>query len=64
MKIFNLFDRRNEIKVFKDTGRAGHTLDIFTTGEARGFNTLEEFFLLPDFYSEPRRVQLGLDFSF
>ncbi len=64
IKVFNLFDRRNEVKVFKDTGRAGYTLDIYSTGEARGLNTLEEFFLRPDFYSEPRRVQIGMTVSF
>jgi outer membrane receptor protein involved in Fe transport len=63
-KIFNVFDRRNEVKVYKDTGRAGYTLDIFSRGEARGMNTLEEFFLRPDFYSEPRRVQVGMSVSF
>jgi len=58
-KIFNVLDRRNQNQVFRDTGDAKRTLDIFSTGEARGLNTLEEFFLRPDFFSEPRRIQLG-----
>jgi len=63
-RIFNVFDRRNENRVFADTGDAERTLDIFSTGEARGLNTLEEFFLRPDFFAEPRRVQVGLKFGF
>jgi len=63
-KIFNIFDRRNENRVFADTGDAERTLDIFSTGEARGLNTLEEFFLRPDFFSEPRRMQMGFKVGF
>ena len=63
-KIFNVLDRRNENQVFLDTGDAERTLDIFSTGVARGLNTLEEFFLRPDFFSEPRRIQLGFRVGF
>ena len=63
-KIFNVLDRRNENKVFADTGDAERTLDIFSTGDARGRNTLEEFFLRPDFFSEPRRIQMGFKVGF
>lgn len=63
-RVFNLFDARNENKVYKDTGRAGSSLDFGTTGAPRGMNTLEEFFLRPDFYAEPRRVQVGFEFGF
>ncbi|MCH8874832.1 TonB-dependent receptor [candidate division KSB1 bacterium] len=63
-KIFNVLDRRNENQVFLDTGDAERTLDIFSTGEARGLNTLEEFFLRPDFFSEPRRIQMGFKVGF
>jgi len=59
VRIFNLFDTRNENNVYADTGDAERTLDIFSTGDARGLNTLEEFYLRPDFYSEPRRILLG-----
>ena len=63
-KIFNVLDRRNENEVFADTGDADRTLSIFSTGGALGLNTLEEFFLRPDFFSEPRRVQLGFKVGF
>ena len=63
--VYNLFDRRNEVDVFTDTGRADQTLEaINITREDVGNNTLTEFFTRPDFYSEPREVQLGIEFSF
>ncbi len=50
IKIYNLFDAKNEIDVFTDTGRAGftHTLN-YQLGNRR-----------PDFYSAPRLVMAGL----
>ena len=64
VNILNVFERRNEKKVLKGYRTWGHTLNIFSTGVARGFNTLEEFFLRPDFFSEPRRIQLGFKVGF
>jgi len=65
MKIFNLFDTLNEVNVFGDTGRAGDTLELTRNQTApRGVNTIREFFTRPDFYSSPRQIVLGADFSF
>lgn len=65
LKIYNLFDTLNENDVFGDTGRAGYTLDL-TRNQAppRGVNTLQEYFTRPDFYSAPRQIILGAEFSF
>lgn len=65
LKIYNLFDTLNENDVFGDTGRAGYTLDL-TRNQAppRGVNTLQQFFTRPDFYSAPRQIILGAEFSF
>ncbi|MEE9289220.1 MAG: TonB-dependent receptor, partial [Bacteroidota bacterium] len=63
-KIFNVFDARNERDVFSDTGRANYSLEANFTGSPRGVNTIEEFFRRPDFFSAPRQVVVGLDFSF
>lgn len=57
----NLFDRRNEIIVYGDTGRAGYTLAV---NPARGPNTAEEFLIRPDFYSPPRQVTFGMTVEF
>ncbi len=63
LRVFNLFDRKNEQNVFTDTGRAGYTLaPVFTGGlRPRGVNTLDEFFVRPDFFAPPRQVQIGLE---
>lgn len=66
VRIFNLFDRLNEINVFPDTGRAGYTLTPFDLSyiHPRGINELEDYFIRPDFYSAPREIQIGLRVSF
>jgi outer membrane receptor protein involved in Fe transport len=63
LRVFNLFDRLNELQVFTDTGRAGYSLAEITVGglRPRGINTLREYFTRPDFYSAPRQIQLGLE---
>ena len=63
-KVFNLFDQRNAIEVFSSTGRADFSSDILFTGRVQGVNTLQEQFNRPEFYSEPRRVQIGLTMDF
>ncbi len=63
-KIYNLFDTKNELEVFGDTGRAGYTLELTRNQEApRGVNTLREFFTRPDFYSAPRQIVIGASFT-
>ncbi|MCS7155946.1 MAG: TonB-dependent receptor [Bacteroidota bacterium] len=62
-RIYNLFDTRNEIGVYTDTGRAFPNLRYYS-GEPQGLNTKEEFLRRPDFYSPPRLVQLGLRVDF
>lgn len=65
LKIYNLFDTLNEVNVFTDTGRAGYTLDLTRDQTPpRGVNTLAEYFTRPDFYSSPRQIIIGADFSF
>ena len=64
LKVYNLFDRKNEIKVYEDTGRASYTLRSFYAGEWRNYSTLKDYLNRPDFYSEPRRVILGMSVEF
>ncbi|MBU2446385.1 MAG: TonB-dependent receptor [Bacteroidetes bacterium] len=64
-KIFNLFDRKNELNVFGDTGRAGETLELTRNQQPpRGVNTIQEYFTRPDFYSSPRQIVLGANVAF
>lgn len=63
-KIYNLFDTENELNVFTDTGRANYSLQAGLAGRPRGINSIEEYYTRPDFYSAPRQVVVGLEFSF
>jgi hypothetical protein len=66
IRIQNLFDKLNEVNVYDETGRAG-----FTTDEARvealniktPINSVHEWFTDPTYYSEPRRVEIGMRIS-
>ncbi len=66
VRVLNLFDRLNELEVFTDTGRAGYSLaPIYVGGlRPRGLNTLEDYYIRPDFYSPPREVQVGFAVEF
>lgn len=68
VKVFNLLDRRNEVEVFGQTGRAtasARALGAEPVNQNPGrINTVEEFLRRPDFYSEPREIQLGIEISF
>jgi outer membrane receptor protein involved in Fe transport len=64
VRVYNLFDRKNELQVFSDTGRANYSLSALTSGTIFGLNTTEEFFTRPDFYSEPRQVLAGFEVEF
>jgi hypothetical protein len=67
LRVFNVFDIRNEIGVFDDTGRAG-----FTTDEARterinplqSVNSVHDWYVIPTNYSEPRRIEFGVNVEF
>jgi hypothetical protein len=62
-RVFNLFDRRNEINVYTDTGRAFPNLRFYT-GEPQGLNSKDEFLERPDYYSPPRQVTVGASIKF
>ena len=57
LSVFNLFDKRNEVRVFGNTGKADITLD---SDLPHDFG----FFVRPDHFSEPREVQIGIEFGF
>lgn len=66
VRIFNLFDRLNELDVFPDTGRAGYSLTPFHQSylHPRGINEMEDYFIRPDFYGAPREIQIGFSVEF
>jgi hypothetical protein len=70
MNIFNLFDRRNENIVWGDTGRSAQTSEEGNAQliesaypEALRPNLISDYYNHPEWFSEPRQIQLGLEFS-
>lgn len=64
LKVYNLFDRKNEVKVYNDTGRAGYTLASRYWGEWQYLGSAEDFVSRADYYSQPRRVIFGMSLGF
>jgi len=65
LKVYNLLDRKNEINVYPDTGRAGYSLVSHYVIERRNdVNTLEEWLKRPDYYGEPRKIMVGIQLDF
>ncbi|MCK6603695.1 MAG: TonB-dependent receptor [Ignavibacteriaceae bacterium] len=73
VKVFNLFDTRNERFVYDDTGRATYTLEEGKGGPQAtnrisqlypGIKSATEYFNRPTYYSSPREVRLGLTLEF
>ena len=68
VKVFNLFDIRNEADVYGQTGRATASdaqLQIAGLSDAiNRVNTTAEFTVRPDFYTEPREIQMGVELNF
>ena len=59
LEVFNLLDARNVSIVFPDTGEPDVTLDQLRTGQ---FDP--GWFVRPEHYREPRRMQLGVEVRF
>lgn len=62
INVYNLFDIRNELTVYNDTGRSTYSLVRTYTPQYSGpqFNSLDEFQVRPDYYSAPRQIKAGL----
>jgi outer membrane receptor protein involved in Fe transport len=73
LKVYNLFDTKNERYVYDDTGRATYTL-VAGQGTAQATNALaatipgvhsaDEYFVNPTYYSAPREVRVGASLEF
>ena len=67
-RIYNLFDFRNQTNVYNDSGTADYTNDENSYRANNGniviVNSLDEYYRNPTYYSEPRRVELGVSFYF
>ncbi len=57
-KMFNILDSKNPDQVFGDTGEADFTFD------SRAVEADKTFYVRPDYFAEPRRIQVGASFGF
>jgi len=65
-RIYNLFDIANELQVYNDSGTADFTLAEHLRRQQdlpEIVNSLDRYYRNPTFYSEPRRVEIGLSIS-
>jgi outer membrane receptor for monomeric catechols len=57
LNVFNLLDRRNQVNVFGNTGKADVDLEADLPHDLG-------WFVRPDHFSEPREIQIGLELGF
>ena len=66
-RIINVFNIRNQVNVYNDSGRADFTIDEVIARRSNPpelVNSVGEFFRNPTFYSEPRRIEIGLSIHY
>lgn len=66
-RIYNLFDIKNEINVYDNSGTANFSIDEYNDykrNKTQWVNSLEEYYRNPTMYSEPRRIEVGASFYF
>ena len=64
--VYNILDVRNEFTVWNDTGRSTYTLTAkdVTPSDPGRIGHLNEHLIRPDWYGEPRKINIGLNISF
>jgi len=65
LRVYNLFDQKNEIQVWSSTGRATYNLNPYENLVEEGGEELRlDYITRPHFYSEPRKVLVGFEVEF
>jgi outer membrane receptor protein involved in Fe transport len=65
IRVYNLFDRKNEIIVWDSTGRSTYNLNPYENLVVEGGEELRRDYInRPHFYSEPRKVLVGFEVEF
>jgi outer membrane receptor for ferrienterochelin and colicin len=67
VRVFNLLDLENARTVYGNSGDPLFTFDKLAAENARAktyYNSLDELYTNPGFFSEPRRIELGTSISF
>jgi outer membrane cobalamin receptor len=64
-RVFNVFDTRNQTNVYTSTGRSDYSLDAINAAKTQMLvNTVDQWFNDPSRYSEPRRIEIGMNLEF
>lgn len=65
LRVYNIFDTNNENRVWSSTGRATYNLNPYENLIGEGGEALRlDYINRPHFYSEPRKVLVGLELEF
>jgi len=67
LRVFNLFDANNPVNVYTDSGDPYFTfakLEAERINPTLYNNTITEFYTDPTYFSDPRRIELGLGINF
>ncbi len=66
LRVYNLFDIKNQLNVYNDSGTADFTYAEYqakTNGNPTYLvNSVDQYYNDPSYYSEPRRVEMGISF--
>ena len=67
LNFYNLFDIRDEVAVYSDTGVADYTTNVrpwAITYNPRRIGTVDDYVKQPGWYTSPREIQLGFSLEF
>jgi hypothetical protein len=67
INIYNLFDQRDQVNVYSDTGTAEYSTNIDPKDygyDAKRIGTIQDYANQPGWYTSPRQVQIGLAVTF
>ena len=67
VRVFNLLDQKNPRTVYTNSGDPIFTfdrLDAENINPRLYYNTLEQLYTNPGYFSEPRRIEIGTSISF
>ena len=68
LQVENVFDVKTHTGVYSDTGRSDESvsMELFrrSSSQVGGLNTLEDYFIEQWRFSAPRRVIIGINYSF
>ena len=67
LRVKNVFDHLNHYGVYNDSGRADETINInraLKTEPSEAINTIDDWFKNETYYSQPRRVEFGINYDF